>query len=306
MGCKMSDIDIKRVIALGFFDGVHRGHVALIEKTKEIAREIGAVPSVMSFDNHPDNFVKEKQLLLINDAAARADIIERLFGIENIIFLHFDDRVMRMPWREFVGSMVRELDAAHLVVGYDFRFGHKGEGTVDRLKEFCAENGVGCDVISKVELDGVTVSSTYIRGLIASGEMEQAVKFLGHPHVLVDTVRYGYRLGRTIGAPTINMRFPEGVLIPAYGVYATKVILEDGEHMAVTNVGVRPTVGGVDAVSVESFILNFSGNLYGRQVRVEFYKFIRSEMKFDGVDSLKAQIRLDAETTREYFTALQN
>ena len=132
--------------------------------------------------------------------------------------------------------------------------------------------------------------------------MEEANRLLGHPHCLVDTVHYGFQLGGKLGTPTINMRFAEGVLVPRHGVYAAKVFLDNGaEHMAVTNVGVRPTVSGSDRVSVESYILDFEGDLYDHTVRVEFHHFIRDERKFSGVDELKAQILRDSETTREYF-----
>lgn len=294
--------DRKRVIALGFFDGIHMGHAALLERTVQRAREIGAVPSVLSFDIHPDTLVFGKEVPLINSAAGRADLIRRLFGIENVIFIHFDLRVMQMPWQEFVQTLIQEMDAAWVVVGHDFRFGWKGEGTAQRLKDYCAEFGLGCDIIPAVTLEGRIVSSTYIRELIEAGDMERANMFLGHPHTLVDTVHYGYRLGTKMGTPTINMRFPDGVLVPRHGVYAARAILDDGsEHMAVTNVGVRPTVSGEDRVSVESFILDYSGNLYDRQVRIEFFRFIRPEMKFPSVEALKAQILKDAETTRAFF-----
>ena len=207
-----------------------------------------------------------------------------------------------MPWQEFVQTLIQEMDASWVVVGHDFRFGWKGEGTAQRLQDYCADLGLGCDIIPAVTLEGRVVSSTYIRELIENGDMERANQFLGHPHTLVDTVHYGYRLGTKMGTPTINMRFPDGVLVPRYGVYAARAILDDGsEHMAVTNVGVRPTVSGEDRVSVESFILDYSGNLYDRQVRIEFFRFIRPEMKFPSVDALKAQILKDAETTRAYF-----
>lgn len=294
--------DRKRVIALGFFDGIHIGHAALLERTVQRAREIGAASSVLSFDIHPDTLVFGKEVPLINSAAGRADLIRRLFGIENVIFIHFDRRVMQMPWQEFVQTLIQEMDAAWVVVGHDFRFGWKGEGTAQRLQDYCADLGLGCDIIPAVTLEGRVVSSTYIRELIEEGEMERANQFLGHPHTLVDTVHYGYRLGTKMGTPTINMRFPDGVLVPRYGVYAARAILDDGsEHMAVTNVGVRPTVSGEDRVSVESYILDYSGNLYDRQVRIEFFRFIRPEMKFPSVDALKAQILKDAETTRAYF-----
>ena len=292
----------KRVIALGFFDGIHIGHAALLRRTKERAEEIGAIPSALSFDVHPDTLVFGKKVPLINSAAGRADLIRRLFGIESVIFIHFDKTVMQMPWQDFVQTLITEMDAAWVVVGHDFRFGWKGEGTAERLQAYCAEHGLGCDIIPAVMLDGQIVSSTHIRELIEAGDMETANRWLGHAHTLVDTVHYGYRLGTKMGTPTINMRFPEGVIVPRYGVYAAKVFLEDGsEHLAVTNVGVRPTVSGENRVSVESFILDFSGNLYDHKVRVEFHAFLRPEQKFDGVDALKAQILRDADATRAYF-----
>ena len=294
----------KRVIALGFFDGIHIGHAALLRRTKERAAEIGATPSTRSFDVHPDTLVFGKDVQLINSAAGRADLIRRIFGIESVIFIHFDRTVMQMPWQDFVQTLITEMDAAWVVVGHDFRFGWKGEGTAERLRAYCAERGIGCDIIPAVTLDGRVVSSTYIRELIAAGEMEEANRFLGHPHTLVDTVHYGYRLGTKMGTPTINMRFPDGVIVPRYGVYAAKVFLEDGsEHMAVTNVGVRPTVSGENRVSVESFILDFSGNLYDHKVRVEFHAFLRPEQRFEDVDALKAQILRDADATRAYYEA---
>jgi riboflavin kinase/FMN adenylyltransferase len=292
----------KNVVALGFFDGVHIGHAALLNKVNERARQLNATPAVLSFDTHPDTLVFGKEVPLINSAAGRADIISRLFGIEKTLFIHFNREMMQMPWRDFVRTMTEELNTVHFVVGHDFCFGYKGEGTAQLLKEYSEEHGIGCDIIPAVTLDGVVVSSTHIRRLIADGEMEKANEFLGHPHTLIDTVRYGYKLGRTIDAPTINMRFPDGVLVPRYGVYATRVFLDEGEFSAVTNVGVRPTITGEEhQVSVESYILDFSGDLYGRQVRLEFHKFIRPEMKFPDIDALKNMIALNAQQTREYF-----
>jgi len=294
--------EIKRAIALGFFDGVHVGHAALLNKVKERAAEIGAEPSVLSFDVHPDNLVFGKEIPLINSAIGREDIIKRCFGIENVVFIHFNQHVMRMPWQEFADSIIKELNLGWIVVGHDFNFGYKGEGKAEKLKLYCEERGIGCDIIEPVMIDGRIVSSTYIRKLIENGEMEEGNRYLGHPHVLTDTVRSGYHLGTKMGTPTINMYFPDGVLVPRYGVYATRVCLEDGsEYIAVTNVGVRPTVKEGNRVNVESHLLDYSGNLYGRQCRVEFYKFLRDERKFDNFDELSAQIKRDAESAREYF-----
>lgn len=264
--------EMKRAIALGFFDGVHIGHGALLNKTKERAAETGASPSVLSFDVHPDTLVFGKELPLINSAIGREDIIRRCYGIDNVVFFHFDRRVMCMPWQEFIDSIINDLNICWVVVGHDFCFGYKGEGTAQRLKEYCRERGIGCDIIPAVTIEGRVVSSTYIRELLSQGRIEEANRFLGHPHTLADTVHSGYHLGRKLGTPTINMRIPEGVLVPRHGVYAAKVFIEDGSsHLAVTNIGVRPTVSDDNTVSVESFLLDYSGNLYGRQARVEFH-----------------------------------
>lgn len=294
--------DRKRAMALGFFDGVHIGHAALLDKTKQRAAEIDAMPSVLTFDVHPDTLVFNAEVPLINSAIGRKDIINRCFGIDNVVFIHFNQKVMHMDWREFIDELINELDIAWLVVGHDFCFGYKGLGTAPRLKEYCAEKGIGCDIIEPVCRDGIVVSSTEIRKLIQNGEIEKANEYLGHPHMLSDTVRSGYHLGTKMGTPTINMKIPEGVIIPRHGVYAAKVILDDGsEHISVTNVGVRPTVSDAGAVSVESFILDFDGNLYDKQARVEFFSFLRDERKFDDISSLGEQIKCDAEEARAYF-----
>ena len=292
---------MKRVVALGFFDGVHRGHQALLNKTTERARAYGAVPSVISFDLHPDTLVKGVKVPLINSVSGRKDLIYRLSGIDDTIMIHFDERFMRTPWQEFLRVMKEELGAVHLVLGYDFCCGWKGEGTAERIEAWCRENGLGCDRIGEIVLDGITVSSTYIRGLIADGDMRNANRFLGHPHTLIDTVGYGYKIGRQIGAPTINTRIPADVIVPRHGVYATRVWLPDGPRAAVTNVGVRPTFGEANELTVESNILDFSGDLYGAQVRLEFLSFIRDERKFDTTDALREQIERDIAETKKYF-----
>ena len=290
-------------LALGFFDGVHIGHGALMRRTVEVSQQKGLIPGVITFDTHPLSMVTGKAVPLINSPADRAGLIRRLYGIEDVIFLRFDNRTMHMPWDEFIVNLKNEFCAAHVVAGHEFHFGDRGIGDPQKLLAKCAELDMGCDIISPVTLDGVLSSSTHIRQLLERGDIERANAFLGHPHVLTDYVRTGYRLGRTIGAPTINMRFESGVLIPRKGVYATRVYLPDGqERMGVTNVGVRPTVDtSTSAVTAETFILDYEGNLYGQTVRIEFYRHLRDERKFDSEEELKAQIAKDAEAVRGYF-----
>ena len=292
----------KRAVALGFFDGLHLGHAALMEKVKQRAVERNAEATVLTFDVHPDTLVFGKEVPLINSAPEREEIIRRIYGINQTIFLHFNRSMMKMPWQDFIASAVEELNIAAVVVGHDFSFGYRGEGKPECLKAWCEERGISCDVIPAVCVDGRVVSSTEIRELIATGRIEEANRLLGHAHTLSDVIHSGYHLGTRMGSPTINMAFPPGVVIPKHGVYATRVILDDdSQYIAVTNVGVRPTVSEDDRVSVESHLLDFEGNLYGRHARVEFCHFQRSEKRFESMDELAEQIQMDMQETRVWF-----
>ena len=292
----------QRVIALGFFDGVHTAHGALLRRVKEVAAERNAVPAAFTFDCHPSARLSGRSVPLLTSVEDRAFLMQSRYGMEEILVASFDE-MMQMNWADFISHyLAGEQSAVHVVCGNDFRFGWKGEGNPERLKSKCAELGIGCDVIGAIELDGIRVSSTYIRTLIESGDMERAAEFLGHPHILSDIVTPGKRLGRTLGFPTVNLHFQPGVIVPAYGVYAAKVYLEDGsEQIAVVNVGVRPTVEEVSEPNVEAFLLDFEGDLYGQRVRVEFYHRIRGERKFPNVETLTQEVLQNAEETRAYF-----
>lgn len=292
----------QRVIALGFFDGVHTAHGALLRRVKEVAAERNAVPAAFTFDCHPSARLSGRSVPLLTSVEDRAFLMQSRYGMEEILVASFDE-MMQMNWADFISHyLAGEQSAVHVVCGNDFRFGWKGEGNPERLKSKCAELGIGCDVIGAIELDGIRVSSTYIRTLIESGDMERAAEFLGHPHILSDIVTPGKRLGRTLGFPTVNLHFQPGVIVPAYGVYAAKVYLEDGsEQIAAVNVGVRPTVEAVSEPNVEAFLLDFDRDLYGQRVRVEFYHRIRGERKFPNVETLTQEVLRNAEETRAYF-----
>ena len=292
-----------RVIALGFFDGVHIGHAALLACARERADALGASAAALTFDRHPDELVTGKSVPLINSHADREWLLREKFHMDEVLLLHFDRETMRMPWRSFAEDyLIGKLGAVHLVCGHDFRFGDRGEGNPERLSALCAELGVGCDVVGRVELDGRTVSSTYIRQLLSGGDVEQAARYLGHPHLLSGTVVPGKQLGRTIGIPTANIYAPDGVLLPRFGVYAARVTLPDGRaYPAVTNVGVRPTVEDQTGITVEPWLLGFDGDLYGRRIRVEFFRYLRGETKFPDLAALRAAILKNAAETRAFF-----
>lgn len=297
----------QRVIALGFFDGVHRGHGALLRRVSEVAREKNALACAFTFDLHPASQILGRQIPLLSTPEDREGLMRRCYGIQEVEIGRFE-RMMRMPWRDFITEYLqKELGAIHVVAGHDFHFGYRGEGNPERLRRVCAELGMGCDIIHKVELDGITISSTYIRTLIAQGETERARAFLGHPHVFTGTVVHGKQLGRTIGFPTANLIIPPEVIVPAHGVYATKVVTPDGgSRMAVTNVGRRPTVDDGDQITVEPWILDFDGDLYGKSIRVEFYEHLRGEQKFGSLAELTAMVHQNGEQTREFFAKLEN
>ena len=290
------------VIALGFFDGVHRGHGALLRRTVERAAALGAAPAVFTFDRPPKEVVTGRPVPLINSPEDRRELIRRLYGIEQVIMAPFDRAMMTMNWQDFITSLVEQYGAIHLVAGHDYHFGYKNEGDPEKLQRRCAQLGLGCDIISKVEYDGVTVSSTYIRTLVEAGQVERAALFLDHPHCLSQTVSHGRRIGRTIGVPTINFVLPPSVLVPGHGVYVTRVHLPDGTSCpGVTNVGVRPTVSNSGDVSVETFLLDYDGDLYGQRIRLDFCRRLRDEHRFASLAELQSQILRDIEEARAYF-----
>ncbi|MBR6825491.1 MAG: riboflavin biosynthesis protein RibF, partial [Oscillospiraceae bacterium] len=215
-----------------------------------------------------------------------------------LLTLHFDRQRMEQPWQDFIEeTLIGEYGAVHVVCGYDFRFGARGEGTAALLKDYCAQRGVGCDCIPQISIGGQAVSSTRIRKLLQEGSMEEAVALLGHPHMLRGTVVTGRRLGRTIGIPTANVDPGEKRLLPRHGVYAAKAVFEGQTHLAVVNIGNRPTVGGTH-VTVEPWLLDFEGDLYGKELTLLFYAFLRPEQAFPDLDALRREIHRNAEQTR--------
>ena len=284
----------KTVIALGFFDGVHIGHGALLRRSVERARELGAMPAAFTFDRAPKEFVTGVSVPLLTSAAERAALIREVYGIERTIVAPFDNAMMTMPWRSFLELLVSRYGAAHLVAGHDYRFGYKNEGTPEILRTWCAEHGLGCDIIPRVELHGVTVSSTYIRTLVEAGDMEGAAAFLGHPYAVTGTVKHGKHLGTEELFPTVNLMPEPWRLLPRFGVYAVRVALSEGsEYAGVTNVGIRPTIVDDNRVTIETNLIGFDGDLYGRELRVLFRRFLRQEKKFDSMAELHRQIERD-------------
>ena len=293
---------MKRVVALGFFDGVHLGHGALLRRTAEKAEELGCRACAMTYDLPPRTVVTGRPVPLLCGQSDRAELMSRLYGVKEVIFEHFDERFMHMPWRDFVTDILsRDLEAVHVVAGHDFTFGYGGEGNASRLSELCGGLGIGCDIIPAQTLDGIVISSTYIRGLIAEGDVERAARFLGHNYRLSGRVAHGRGLGRSLGFPTANIPVPHDRQAPAWGVYFTKVTACGGVFPAVTNIGLRPTVGHGGAPLVESSLIDAELDLYGREIHVDFFRFARAEKRFESLDALRAGIAGDFENARAFF-----
>ncbi|MBR6739165.1 MAG: riboflavin biosynthesis protein RibF, partial [Oscillospiraceae bacterium] len=214
----------KTVIALGFFDGVHLGHAALLKKTLERAAELGATPAAFTFDRSPKEFVTGIPVPLLTTVKEREMTLRGWYDMEKVFVEPFDKAMMTMPWEDFITELlVKKYHAVHLVAGHDFHFGYKNEGSPERLAEKCRELGLGCDIIGCVEIGGETVSSTRIRKLVEAGQMRDVTELLGRRYTIRGTVLHGQGIGRVRLFPTANIVPPENSVVPKFGVYATRV-----------------------------------------------------------------------------------
>ena len=287
----------RTIYALGFFDGVHLGHQALLLACRHLAERTDCAAGAVTFTSHPETLVQGKAPQLINSIEDRMRLLCG-YGMKKLVPLPFDTALRSMPWQDFLQMLQKDHGAVGFVCGDDFRFGYRGEGTAQTLSDYCRENNLPWAVVPAQNCDGIRISSTYIRQLLQAGQVREANRFLGHPHTLSGTVIQGRQLGRTIGIPTANLALPEGVICPKFGVYACKAVVCGKEYLAVTNIGTRPTVGG-HHVTVEPWLLDFEGDLYGETLALAFYDFLRPEQKFDSLEQLQAALRKNAAQARE-------
>ena len=294
----------KTIYALGFFDGVHIGHQALLRACRNLAKEHGTRTGVVTFANHPDALVFGAAPGLINTPEDRELLLTVDYAMDTVVTLPFDRTLQDTPWDAFLENLILRFGAAGFVCGEDFRFGHRGEGSADTLSAFCRERGLPYAVVPEQLLEGIRVSSTYIRGLIEAGDMGRTADFLGHPYRVTGTVRHGKQLGRKLGFPTANMAFPDSLARPRFGVYACIARLQEGDFPAVTNLGLRPTVDG-QSVTVESWLLDYEGELYGRELTLDFHSFLRPERKFETLDAMRDEIFRNAQQARDVLQGKQ-
>lgn len=288
----------KTIYVLGFFDGVHRGHQALINACLLLAEKTGFQPGAIAFTTHPDGVTSGKAPGLLNTIEDRNRLL-LAHGIHNLLEFPFNAEVVTTPWEEFLEQLLRK-GAAGFVCGLDFRFGNGGAGTAEKLAAFCEERNIPYTVVPDLLVDNSRVSSTHIRSLLRQGDIAAVNRFLGHPHFITGIVVPGRGLGHTIGIPTANLSLPEELVIPKLGVYACKAVVEGKTYLAVTNIGSRPTVGG-HQVRAESWLLDFDGDLYGKHMTLHFHAFLRPEKNFGSLEELKAEIRKNAAETRKFF-----
>ena len=288
------------VLALGCFDGVHRGHEAVIRRAREIADKHGLPLAVWSFQTPPKNFFVPNAVPLITTVEEKASLIEAL-GADVLLSIPFDKAVASIPYEEFFHEILcRRLSARHLVCGFDFTFGAKGLGNTDRLAALCHENGLSLSVVAPFGMDDEAVSSSRIREAIEAGDTEKTQNLLGRPYSITAEVIHGQHLARDLGFRTINQQIPREKAVPRHGVYVTRVAIGDKTHYGITNVGMRPTVGGTLLCS-ETHIFDYCEELYGTTPTISLLHFLRPETRFSSLDALVAQVNADIENAKVWL-----
>lgn len=293
-------------VALGNFDGVHRGHQALLAEAKEQAGALGAPVLALTFEPHPRGFfVPDTGPFRLTLPPAKARLLAE-YGVQAVLAQHFDAAFAALPADAFVADvLLKGLGARHVVCGYDFTFGARRSGNVERLRAEGKARGFGVTVLDPVMREGEIYSSTRIREALRAGWITEAAGLLGHAWEIEGAVELGDQRGRTIGFPTANVDLGEH-LRPRFGVYAVRALVDGQESQGwrdgVANLGKRPTFGKLRE-NFEVHLFDFAGDLYGRVLRVAMVDFIRPEMKFAGLDQLKAQIAADGEAARKVLKA---
>ena len=300
-GTDNADIHRPTVLTLGVFDGLHLGHQLIMQTVVERARAVGAVPTVITFDPHPRAVLHPESappLLQTFDQKIEAFGV---LGIEQTIVIQFTKDFSTLRAADFLSDVVTDrLHAKEVYLGKGFAFGYNREGNIELLQRLGSELGFVAGEVPEVKLRGARVSSSKIRQLLACGQVNLARRMLGRPYGVEGRVERGSERGHKLGFPTANLH-PHNRVIPRNGVYVTGTLIEGQWRRSVTNVGLRPTFGDASEPSVETFVMNWDGNLYGDVVRVRFLFRLRDERKFSGIEQLKTQIARDVERANSYF-----
>jgi riboflavin kinase/FMN adenylyltransferase len=292
------------VLALGNFDGLHRGHLKIIERVKRGAAEHGGTPMAMTFDPHPPRVVRpDKAPPLLMTKEQRLEALQRA-GVSCVAVVRFTHEMSQWDPETFVKVVLVEwMHVSEVWVGANFLFGHGRSGNFSSLRTLGLRYGFRAEKIDPVRYKEFVVSSTRVRRLIAEGRMDEAGALLGHVYYIDGIVVEGRRRGREIGFPTANVR-TSNELVPPHGVYATTLTVDGVVHPALTNIGVNPTFGEGSAATIETYALGFSGDLYGQTVRLGFVLRLRDERRFEDADALRAQIEADQRRAERLFARL--
>ncbi|MBR3766992.1 MAG: bifunctional riboflavin kinase/FAD synthetase [Clostridia bacterium] len=289
----------KYAVALGYFDGLHLAHRAVINEAVKYENK-GYIPAVMLFSEHPRKVISGDDVPFLLQKEKRDELLS-LMGVKPL-FVSFSE-IKDMSPEEFIEKiLINKFNVGAVTCGYNYRFGKNGVGDSEKLLEICKQHNIEAVVCTEITLDGENVSSTKIRNAVTGGEIEKANKMLGFTFGFSSRIFTGDKRGRLLGTPTINQFLPEGLIVPRFGVYASRVYFDGNEYIGVTNIGSRPTFDG-ESVRSETYIIGFNGDLYGKTVEIKLHKFIREEKKFPDGDTLKAQISRDIKVTEEHFTS---
>jgi riboflavin kinase/FMN adenylyltransferase len=298
-GMSSLPLEGESAITIGFFDGVHRGHQAVIKRVIDVAKQRGLRSAVVTFDRHPlQTLSPGKVPPLLTTLKRKASYVEEL-GVDALFVLEFTEEISRWSPEEFVDRvLVQGLKTRHVSIGTNFTFGHKAAGNFQVLADLGAANDFTVEPISIFKVDGRPVSSTSIREALAEGDLEWPEHALGRRYVVEGHVVKGAGRGRGLGWPTANLRTPDGILLPGRGVYACLATLDGQTHPAAVNIGINPTFGG-EPLHLEAHLLDFDEDILGRVLAIEFWKRLRDEQKFDSAEALTKQIEQDVQDTRE-------
>lgn len=299
----LADVSIQNAwLTIGVFDGVHRGHQAILRQLAAGARENSAPAVLLTFDPHPAVVLAGRDLKLLTTPDERAELAASL-GLDAVITLPFDRALSETSAHDFMALLKERLGLCRLLIGYDFALGKNREGNADRLTELGHELGYAVQIVEAVGDESGVISSTEIRKLVSLGSVEAAANLLGHAYTLAGPVIHGDGRGRHINIPTANIRYPESKLLPANGIYACRARLGADLHAAAVNIGVNPTfTPDKRTINVEAHLLDFDRDLYGETLTLEFVARLRDELKFDSVEALLAQIHADIEQTRKLLS----
>lgn len=291
------------VLVLGMFDGVHRGHQALLTRGGELADAADQPLAVCTYDPHPMRVLRPDNPPPMLTTLPEKAALMAAFGVDDLCVTAFTREKADQPPEAYLAELARVYRPSTVVCGYNFSFGRGGRGDPAMLRDYGEKHGFRVAVVPEVTLEGATVSSTRIRRLLREGALAQATRLMGHAYTLTGRVEGGKHIGRTMGFPTANVTPPPDKVLPAFGVYACWLEAGGRFYPAVVNVGRHPTLPE-GPVTVEAYALDTSLSLYDQKVRLTFLWFQRPERRFDGVDDLRAQIARDAEACRAYFTSL--